>query len=379
MGVHVDALALICPVRHTVLETDGVSTRTCPPALLDHLPYLGRAEAKLIEPLAPLTLHVLPRWDSVSNAIRARRTPLCSSLPFALLTAALANLPAASWSPERPLRLWEVGANLGDCSLAAASILRSVPNPRRVIGVLFEPQHEAMAALRKSLIANDFTVEFATVDLAVGKQSLPRRLIRAPISYSAEATFDADQMPPHWHGESIVEIAAGATRTLDNLCDQSSICADGDAAGYPPIDMLKVHVQGAELDVLQGARRTLASGRVCLVLLPMSHVHLKVKNVDGAKAVATGLLRSLPNFSSILVWGHPESHFVTASFAVLVNSTKRQLRAKPKARQRGLSLVAWRSSGKCARSPAVRAAESMWPLRDANGHITDAIRRSLAW
>merc|ERR1712216_1006372 len=115
-----DAFALICPTEYATKSF--LWPGSCPqwwkkPRLSSSRGSQG----------GNIILHVLPRWDSISNYIRTERRPFCSSYPFKQLIARASSLTRAQWPSQRPLHLWDVGANLGDCDLAAAAILRAGP------------------------------------------------------------------------------------------------------------------------------------------------------------------------------------------------------------------------------------------------------------
>ena len=104
-----------------------------------------------------LFLHVLPRWDSLSNFVRVHRQPFCSSWVFFRLVAQIVGSHEKvdggnSVALHPPLRLWEVGANLGDCGLSAAAMMRSAGMP--VLVELYEPLKENAMAIQRSVVTS---------------------------------------------------------------------------------------------------------------------------------------------------------------------------------------------------------------------------------
>ncbi|CAE8637536.1 unnamed protein product, partial [Polarella glacialis] len=109
----------------------------------------------------PLELQILALDDGVSNMVRASRIPFCHDRgAFLRIIAKVAQQQLASERPavNRPrLNLWEIGANLGDCTLWAAAVLSAwgedQPLPLvRFEATAFEPIPASAEAMRRSAL-----------------------------------------------------------------------------------------------------------------------------------------------------------------------------------------------------------------------------------
>jgi FkbM family methyltransferase len=137
---------------------------------------------------------------------------------------------------------YDLGANIGLFSLVAA---RLVGPAGKVVS--FEPDPETAARLRRNLARNGFqnsTVIEAGVWSSSGKQAF-----RAADALS----------PDHGVGKIEASEAAGSTMVRCVALD------DFVASGSPPPDAIKCDVEGAEVEVLRGAREILRTGRPWIV------------------------------------------------------------------------------------------------------------------
>jgi FkbM family methyltransferase len=137
------------------------------------------------------------------------------------------------------MTFWDVGAHAGFMTLLAS---RLVGAGGRVHA--FEPAERSRARLRAALRAND-TSNVIVHDVAVGATSGTATLYSHGTSSMWTTVAELGDAP-------VVDVTA---RTLDDLADE---------LGTP--DLIKVDVEGAETDVLCGARRLLAAGRSKLVV-----------------------------------------------------------------------------------------------------------------
>ena len=169
---------------------------------------------------------------------------------------------------------FDVGANVGFYTLLAARI---VGPEGRVVA--FEPHPENVAALERNVQANGLS-NVVVVPKAVSAASGEARLAGGD---RATAHLDADRGRP-------VE-----TVSLDEF-----------VAAWPALApaVVKIDVEGHELEVLEGARRTLEAGRPALVceqhgragavvaaLTPLGYA---CRPVEGAPASATHLVATAP-------------------------------------------------------------------------------------
>lgn len=225
-----------------------------------------------------LELHPMPMDDGLSNANRATRMPFCLWPGFMATFGKMGQqqMSAELVDPNKQdhlpfVRVWEIGANMGDCSLlalhcVAAWGLRSA-QPRPLLDVeltLFEPIEDALVSLNAAVKAFQQS-QHAAGNLAQKPQILVQPIALGPkVGYtqihlrrasSAEASFVG------CHGfQGECEVQEVWMETLDHLL----------LGDVPPVDLLKIHVQGSELDVLRGAREALRQGRICVTYV-MTH------------------------------------------------------------------------------------------------------------
>jgi FkbM family methyltransferase len=139
----------------------------------------------------------------------------------------------------------DVGANKGDFTLLAA---KAVGPAGTVISI--EPEPENYAYLRASIELNGYR-NIRTFALALSDSNGTAKLRLAP--KSGAHTLSPDQKI----GNNTIPIA---TATLDSLLDR---------CGIARVDLIKIDVQGWELQVLRGAHRTLCSNPAAVVLLDL--------------------------------------------------------------------------------------------------------------
>jgi FkbM family methyltransferase len=176
----------------------------------------------------------------------------------------------------------DVGANLGLYAIAAAK--------RGARVVAFEPDPNVARQLR--WLARFNRVKVRTVQALVGSQpgTAPLAMRSSPVSGNTDL-----QLAPR------TRYAAVPVVPLDDVLVGEHVT------------VLKIDVEGAELEVLQGARRILQTVRVLLVELHPDALSLRGHNVDDvAELLAqSGLHRSrLPEARSSQRWlltrSHPE-------------------------------------------------------------------------
>jgi FkbM family methyltransferase len=182
---------------------------------------------------------------------------LVSTLPGGERIRVAARYRQLGWNPEeynafraavRPgATVLDVGANVGAYTLLFA---RWAGPTGRVVA--FEPAPDAAAGLRRHIELNELS---ATVDVQ-----------QCAVSYSVGtarfACTEASGANAIVVGESGTDAIEVATVTLDAFCSRGRVVPD----------VIKIDVEGAELDVLKGARQVLAFGglQVFLELHPAS-------------------------------------------------------------------------------------------------------------
>lgn len=149
--------------------------------------------------------------------------------------------------------LYDIGANVGAFSLVAAKV-----GGKRVTVVSFEPGYASFAHLCDNIVLNDCQKSIIPVPLALGSAT--------GIGTLKYKTLDPGQSRHRFY-EGAWRRAASASRhyhqpvlsmTLDDVVAQF---------GLPLPDHIKLDVDGAELNVLQGASATLAAPSLKSILI----------------------------------------------------------------------------------------------------------------
>lgn len=138
---------------------------------------------------------------------------------------------------------YDVGANIGFLSLIGA---RLVGSAGRVYA--FEPVPANAELVRRNAALNGFS-QVEVVEKALGRRSGQAELALA--AYSGGAVLAEVGTPPDRAGMMTVALAS-----IDDLVD---------VAGLAPPALVKIDVEGAELEVLMGMERTLATHRPVLL------------------------------------------------------------------------------------------------------------------
>ena len=146
----------------------------------------------------------------------------------------------------------DVGANIGHFTVTMA---RAVGGAGRVHA--FEPSAESARRLRRSLELNGR--ENVTVnEAALAAEAGTRVLYGYGPGTASWSTLAPRQIPGTAEAARQAEVAA---ETLDDYAERT---------GIERIDVLKIDVEGGELDVLRGAERLFAARAVALVLVEVS-------------------------------------------------------------------------------------------------------------
>jgi len=140
----------------------------------------------------------------------------------------------------------DAGAHVGQYSLLASELVGSAG---RVIA--FEPHPVLRQVLRRNVRRAGCT-NVTVSPLALGRTSRRADFILHPAANFGASSLRADGATPH-HPRASVKVTA-----LDEYLDR---------VGMPKVDVVKLDVEGAELDVIEGACRTLiANPRIILVV-----------------------------------------------------------------------------------------------------------------
>lgn len=136
---------------------------------------------------------------------------------------------------------FDVGAHIGSCTLAAAKILGE-----RGRVAAFEPTPATFARLAENVKLNDVG-NVTLVNLAVG---------------STPGLVTLDGGDDYNSGRSRVAADGGG-----QPCAMTTLDAFWTSLGRPPVQLIKIDVEGFELDVLLGARELLTTGPALLLEL----------------------------------------------------------------------------------------------------------------
>ncbi len=196
-------------------------------------------------------------WSTISRPLRWRTVRIFSGpgkgLRINLNGSAVAF---ATGTAERPLQealvrelspgatFYDIGANIGFVTIIAA---RLVGPTGRVVA--FEPVPENVAAIKRNLALNGID----WVD--VRPVAVSARAGRASLVLSEVSAFSR---------LSTMHTPTGARGTLEVDVDSIDELLARDARTPPP-DVVKIDVEGAELDVIEGMRETLAARRPVLL------------------------------------------------------------------------------------------------------------------
>jgi FkbM family methyltransferase len=195
----------------------------------------------------------------------------------------------------------DVGANIGYYSLLASSYNSSIRS------FAFEPSPTPFRYLLRNAEANDFPA-ITGVPVALGDRSGTLTFYESwnpkyPDMDQLGSTGSTDAAQARFHGRSVAITAA--VDTLDHYLEQHAIKG---------VDLLKVDVEGAELDVFRGASATLDQDRPMVLfeslggspartetfaLFQKHHYRLFAAGKDGLHPLDPGFPPNLTNFVGV--------------------------------------------------------------------------------
>lgn len=212
-------------IERGVERLRGGRTRTAPPAL---------------RRLHEFVLDLLPGDHLVSTLPGGERVRLC------------ARYRQLGWNPEeyaafreavRPgATVFDVGANLGAYTLLFAQWVGPVGKV-----VAFEPAPAAATGLRRLVALNDLRERVEIVETAVSGAV-------GTAQFASDGSSGANALVNVPHGSR--GVISVPTTSLDAFCDAHRLRPD----------VIKIDVEGEELDVLRGARQTLSRPSVQVFL-----------------------------------------------------------------------------------------------------------------
>jgi FkbM family methyltransferase len=146
---------------------------------------------------------------------------------------------------ERPI-MFDVGANVGDYSLLLSKVF-----PKAKI-YAFEPNESSF----KQLVVNVDSCSVKCVNAGMGEEEKIEKIFTyADNLTSQHASIYSEVFRSHYKKDDVAEIEFQLT-TLDLFCEHE---------GIKGIDFLKIDTEGNELNVLRGASKMLAEGKVKII------------------------------------------------------------------------------------------------------------------
>jgi FkbM family methyltransferase len=207
--------------------------------------------------LGPAIRRPLKRIYLRALTLQTRGKGLAASLPGGETVRVLPEYSFLSWNPDeyrafrdavRPgMTAFDVGANVGAYSL----LLGQWVGPSGAV-VAFEPAPDVHDGLRRHIRLNALDAIVTPVRAAVGAQPADGRLVVAGTPGESRLATSTD--------DDATTIAVPVT-TIDEFCAREHLTPD----------FIKIDVEGAELDVLRGARETIRRTRGRLSLFVEMH------------------------------------------------------------------------------------------------------------
>ncbi len=157
--------------------------------------------------------------------------------------------------------LYDIGANVGAYALVSASCGITV--------FAFEPAYQNYYKLSRNISLNKFDHLITAIPLALSNRKKAARFVQEDQSFGATASLSADQERLDGRGVAML------TMDLDSCMKTFSL---------PVPTMVKIDVDGAELEVLDGAALLLENKTLSSILVEVSTVNfVRVKEVLNQK------------------------------------------------------------------------------------------------
>ncbi|MEO8501363.1 MAG: FkbM family methyltransferase [Vicinamibacteria bacterium] len=235
----------------------------------------------LIARMLYFLLHALRRPFGFTDQAVARRRGVVWNLDLREgIDLTIYALGAFEWNTLRALEsrvregatVLDVGANVGAHTLHLARLV----GPKGLV-IAFEPTDFAMAKLRANLAANPDLASRVEVHQAFLVEDEKAALVPTlASSWPVDGTpTDDPQM-----GSRAMNLSGATATTLDSVFA---------AAGNPEVQLIKMDVDGHELEVLKGARRLLERSRPIIVMELAPYVFHPAEKFDDLVALLTSL------------------------------------------------------------------------------------------
>jgi len=203
-------------------------------------------------------MQIFPHREIVSDMVRFSRTPFCGMRPFLSLVervAAGSDTSSCGDGSRCGLDFVEGGPHLGDCTLWAAAALEAAGlSP---FAVAYEPLPDASALFRESVLANRWDGRVVVVPRALAARDEDTVTLAYYPGHNGEGTTVRAEANPHC-GANCAGFSRIPTVTLDTSWP---------ALRPTAMEVLKLSVNGEELNALRGARSLLSRREICSVLV----------------------------------------------------------------------------------------------------------------
>lgn len=187
--------------------------------------------------------------------------------------------------------VWDVGANVGLWSLFLASL---TPPVERV--VCFEPDPYNLRFLRRNCELNALSGRMTVRDVALSSEAGQATFFADAVTGKTGSLEEGSDFIGQYYGAKRSPITVTLT-TIDLEVEN----------GAPPPDFMKVDVEGHELDLLKGARRTLESRHPALIMevtRNAEEVNRFLRDLGyNLYDPATGVPMDRPQFATAAIYG----------------------------------------------------------------------------
>jgi len=215
---------------------------------------LKEPEGPFVNDKVTFRQRLFPRREIASDNVRYVRQPFCGMRPFEMFVEKIAVAAAAKADGQsKTFQFFEGGPHMGDCTLwCTAALLAGGVTPYTVA---LEPLPDAAGFFRESVAANGWE----------GYNLVVPKAMAATDGGSVHLTY----FPGH-NGQGTTMRAMN-----ESLCgekcigytDVPAVSLDSTWTRHGPVEILKLSVNGEELNALRGSRNLLTKRRVCTVLL----------------------------------------------------------------------------------------------------------------
>lgn len=154
----------------------------------------------------------------------------------------------------------EGGANLGGCLLWAAAALQAVGG--FVVSVALEPMYEAWRLFELSVLEGGLAQQIHVERKALTAPNVESSILRYIPGRHGQASLDA-------HSHSGCETGQGQEYCVDEVVEATTVDLAW-ARRFGPdfqMDVLKLNVNGEELNTLRGSRALLSKRKICTVMM----------------------------------------------------------------------------------------------------------------